>query len=116
MTEHRNERRDLRTRTPGVWTQAKRDRFLAHRPDAISADPPPRAETIIVDDQQPEPAQADPGGTLAHLADEIAALEQRLAAEGPCAPDVRDLIARMREHVMELHRRRRGRRARGRSR
>jgi len=116
VTEQRDERRDLRTRTPGVWTQAKRDRFLARRSDSISPDPPPQDETTVVDDRQPEPAQADVGGTLAHLADEIAALEERLAAEGACAPDVRDLIARMREHVMDLHRRRRGRRARGRAR
>lgn len=109
VTEQRNERRDLKTRTPGVWTQAKRDRFLARRPDAISADAAPKADATVVDDRQPEPAQADAGGTLAHLADEIAALEQRLAAEGACAPDVRDLIARMREHVMDLHRRGRGR-------
>jgi len=116
VAELRNERRDLRTRTPGVWTQAKRDRFLTQRRAAKSADPPPKADTTVADDMQAEPAQADAGGTLAHLADEIAALEQRLVAEGACAPDVRDLIARMREHVMDLHRRRPGRRARGRSR
>ena len=91
---------------PGVWTAAKRDRFLARRRDA--------ADTTVADDA--ETAQADTGGTLAHLADEIAALEERLAGEGACAPDVRDLIARMREHVTDLHRRRRGRRGRGRTR
>ena len=116
VTEQGDERRDLGTRMPGVWTQATRDRFLAHRRNAVGAQPPLKGETKVVDDRQPEPAQADAGGTLAHLADEIAALEERLAAEGACAPDVRDLIARMREHVMDLHRRRRGRRSRGRSR
>ena len=110
----RTERRDWGTRLPGVWTQAKRDRFLARRRDAVSAQPP-KADTPVVDDKQPESAQADAGGTLAHLADEIAALEQRLATEGACAPDVRDLIARMREHVMDLHRRGAGR-PRGRNR
>jgi hypothetical protein len=113
---HGNERRDLRTRLPGVWTQAKRDRFLAHRRDAVSAHPPPQADTSVADDKPSRPADADAGGTLAHLADEIAALEERLAAEGACAPDVRDMIARLREHVMDLHRRQPGRRARGRNR
>ena len=101
---------------PGVWTQATRDRFLAHRRDAVGAQPTLKGDTTIVGDRQTEPAQAGAGGTLAHLADEIAALEERLATEGACAPDIRDLIARMREHVMDLHRRRRGRRARGRTR
>ena len=107
-----NERRDLRTRLPGAWTQAKRDRFLAHRRDALAAHPTrPDAAT---NDNPPDPPQADAGGTLAHLVDEIAALEERLATEGACAPDVRDMIARLREHVADLHRRQPGRRARGR--
>jgi hypothetical protein len=111
-----NERRDLRTRLPGAWTQAKRDRFLAHRRNAVSAHPPPQADTAVADDKPSRPAHVDAGGTLAHLADEIAALEERLAAEGACAPDVRDMIARLREHVTDLYRRRPGRRARGRNR
>ena len=116
VTEKRDERRDLGTRMPGVWTQATRDRVLAQRRDANGAELPRKADATLVDDRQPEPGQADAGGTLAHLADEIAALEERLAAEGACAPDVRDLIARMREHVMDLYRRCGRRRPRGRSR
>jgi len=111
----KTERRDLRTRLPGAWSQAKRDRFLAHRRDALAA-PPSKPGAAALDDNEPEPPQADAGGTLAHLVDQIAALEERLAAEGACAPDVRDMIARMREHVADLHRRQPGRRARGRHR
>ena len=44
-----NERRDLRTRLPGVWTQAKRDRFLAHRRDAAGAYPS-KADTAVPHD------------------------------------------------------------------
>lgn len=110
-----NERRDLRTRLPGAWTEAKRDRFLAHRRDALSAHPS-KAGAGPADDNEPERPQADAGGTLAHLVDQIAALEERLAADGACAPDVRDMIARMREHVADLHRRQPGRRGRGRHR
>jgi hypothetical protein len=113
---HENERRNLRTRPPGVWTQAKRDRFLAHRRDAVGAQRGLTANAPGEDDARPEPAPAEAGGMLAHLAEEIAALEKRLAAEGACAPDVRDMIARLREHVMDLHRRQPGRRARGRNR
>jgi hypothetical protein len=112
----RGERRDLRTRLPGVWTQAKRDQFLARRGDDATAHGPAKSDTAVAGDRQPEPPHIDAGGTLAHLADEIAALEARLSAEGACAPDVRDMIARMREHVMDLHRRRPARRPRGRPR
>jgi hypothetical protein len=110
-----NERRDLRTRLPGAWSQAKRERFLADRRDAIAA-PPSKADAVVAHDNEPEPPQADAGGTLAHLVDQIAVLEERLAAEGACAPDVRDMLARLREHVADLHRRQPGRRARGRHR
>lgn len=109
-----NERRDLRTRLPGVWTQAKRDRFLAHRRDALAR--PPKPDAAAAHDNEPELPPADAGGTLAHLVDQIAALEERLAAEGECAPYVRDMLARLREHVADLHRRQPGRRARGRQR
>ena len=106
-----NERRDLRTRLPGAWTQAKRERFLADRRDALAAHPS-KADAAAARDNEPEPPPADAGGTLAHLVDQIAALEERLAAEGGYAPDVRDMIARLREHVADLHRRQPGRRGR----
>jgi hypothetical protein len=99
-----NERRELRTRPPGRWSEAKRERFLAHGRDAAGAHTS-RADSAAAQDKEPQPPQVDAGGTLAHLVDEIAALEERVAAEGACAPDVRDLIARLREHVSDLYRR-----------
>src|SRR5207249_10543302 len=71
----RNERRTCENGHPGVWTQAKRDRFLAHRRDAVDA------HSSFERGSRTQTAEADSGGTLAHLADQIAALEERLATK-----------------------------------